>query len=339
MKYILTLTRCCTHKCDFCAVDALYKPTVAGCAALADREQAAGRQLTPDQWCEVVGKIHDENSSAEFDLSGGDCLALPWVSDRLIPFILGLTKNPEQVAVTATAKSLVPWIEKAAKSSHAKPGAIHITYDGYRDYSFENILLVPRVRELGVDVHVECPLTTENSHVAGARKIFHALTEAGIREMLLMPYFPVGRGAARGRMEGFEPSGDQYREAISEFMTLAKEHSGGPRVKVQCALRRFMGPAGRATRCKMGDATWCVMPDGTLLTCPWAYGLGGKPLDEAFNAGNALRSGVEQWKSRGRSLRSALRRSYPGACMVRAFIDDSPGGARAAQHAMPQTGQ
>ena len=339
MKYILTLTRCCTYDCEFCAVDALYSPSVAGCADLADEQQAAGRELTPEQWCGVAKRILDRDPRAEFDLSGGDCLALPWVSRQLIPSILNQTQNPRQVAVTSTAKSLVQWIDKAGTSNWAKPGTIHITYDGYRPYSAENIALVPQVRNLGVDVHVECPLTTENCHVAGVRSVYHALKDARISELLLMRFFPVGRGADKSRLGGYEPSGSNYRDAIAEFMRLEKEHPDGPRVKVQCALGGFLPGGDGAAKCKMGDGTWCIMPNGTLLTCPWAYGMGGYPLDEAFNAGNALQTNVAEWLSAGRHLRAELRSHYPRKCIVRAFTQDLLDGTHATQRHTVQTGE
>ena len=93
MKYILSLTRCCTYNCEFCAVDAHYNDSVSGCAALAAKEREAGGELGPAQWCDIVAKILRSNPNAEFDLSGGDCLALPWVYQELIPFINEKTHN------------------------------------------------------------------------------------------------------------------------------------------------------------------------------------------------------------------------------------------------------
>ena len=47
--FILSLTRCCTQNCTFCAVDALYCHSVNGCRDRAYTEQLIGRELTPDQ--------------------------------------------------------------------------------------------------------------------------------------------------------------------------------------------------------------------------------------------------------------------------------------------------
>ncbi len=323
MKYILSLTRCCTYNCEFCAVDAHYNDSVSGCAALAAKEREAGRELGPAQWCDIVAKILRSNPNAEFDLSGGDCLALPWVYQELIPFINEKTHNKRHVAITATAKSLVAWLNADIHHSRVGyPGAIHLTYDGYRPYSSENIALVPQVHRLGIEVHVECPLTVENCHVEGAHLIYNTLRDAGIPEVLLMSYFPVGRGGDSSQFGTMTPTKDNYRMTISEFMRLEKHYPDGPRVKVQCALKGLLPGSNGNVPCKMGDDTWCIMPDGTLLTCPWAYGLGGCPLDVAFVAGNALKDEVGEWRASGKESRNHLRRKYPRQCMIKAYAAD-----------------
>ena len=56
-KFILSLTRCCTQNCIFCAVDALNCESVIGCRDRSYTEQLLGRELTPAQWCSVIDKL------------------------------------------------------------------------------------------------------------------------------------------------------------------------------------------------------------------------------------------------------------------------------------------
>jgi len=323
-QVILTLTRCCTQNCTFCAVDALYSSSVTGCNARAHKQQLEGKELTPDQWCSVVEKLLAIDPTAEFDLSGGDCLALPWVSRKLIPFILERTQSRKQLSVTSTANSLQAWLEQTRTTyTDKRPGAIHVTFDGYRQYSFENIRLARQVRELGMDFHIECPLTVENCGLDKVHEIYSRVKDAHASELLLMRFFPVGRGTDKYRLGGLEPSANMYRVAIAEFSRLAAKHPDGPTIKVQCALKEFEPEKTGAVPCKMGDSTWCLMPNGILLICPWAYGMNGCPLDKVFVAGNVLHSGVGECRSKAHDLRNALRRKYSRKCRILAFIGES----------------
>ncbi len=323
-QYIFTLTRCCTQNCDFCAVDALYCPTVAGCAERAHKEQLSGRELSPEQWCTVVEKILAIDSFAEFDLSGGDCLSLPWVSQKLIPYILQRVHNRTQLSVTSTADSLVAWLDNINESClSTMPGAVHVTFDGYRQYSFDNIRLASQVRRLGMEFHIECPLTEGNCSLDKVHDIYYALKDAEVREILLMRFFPVGRGAEENGHYEMEPSTGMYQTAIAEFYRLAAKYPNGPIIKVQCALKEFEPERLMTVPCKMGDSTWCVMPNGILLICPWAYGMNGRPLDGSFVAGNIFDCDYEICRSKGRDLRDALRKKYSRKCRILAFIEDS----------------
>lgn len=327
--FILSLTRCCTQNCTFCAVDALYCRSVQECCDRAQIQQTTGKELTPEQWCSVIDKLLAIDTSTGFDLSGGDCLALPWVYRRLIPHILERVDTRKQVSVTSTAESLQAWLEDAnASSVIQRPGAIHVTFDGYRPYSFENIRLATQIHELGVDLHIECPLTKENCSINKINEIYNTAKDAKVREILLMPYFPVGRGGNKYLTSDLAPSSNVYSLAIAEFFRLAALQPSGPIVKVQCALKKFSTEGHKSVRCKMGEDTWCVMPNGTLIICPWAYGLGGNALDDVFVAGNILLNDFTHCQSKAEELRILLQNRYPEECRVMAFVDESRSGVR-----------
>ncbi len=320
---ILNLTRCCTQNCDFCAVDAIFCRSVRDCASRSRQEQNAGREMTPQQWCNVVERILAFDPNTEFDLSGGDCLALPWVAETLIPFILSRVHSRDQVSVTSTADSIRLWLNILGQSPELlRPRAVHITYDGCRQYSFDNMAIVPNLQRLGVDVHAECPITRENCEQEVVKSIYAVVKESQIKELLLMGFFPVGRGQNRAGVNGLEPSPEQYRKAIAQFLNLRNQDADGPKVKVQCTLKGYMPGSDGRTPCKMGKRTWCVMPNGCLLTCPWAYSTGGRPLSREFAAGNLLRENIADCLSTASDLRHSLWRKFSGKCLVKAFVGE-----------------
>lgn len=144
--------------------------------------------------------------------------------------------------------------------------------------------------------------------------------------MLLMSYFPVGRGGVEGQEKELPPPPELSLKIIAEFQKLAEAYPKGPRVKVQCALKGFLPGKKGVVPCKMGKDTWCIMPDGTVLVCPWAYGLNGQPLDTRFVAGNAAKDAVVEWHDKAVHLRNQLRRDFPGQCIIKAFVALSQGG-------------
>lgn len=320
MKIICNITRCCTENCTFCAVDALcpQDKTSSACAQLNKKEVANGGELSESQWMGVFDNMISGShaNNYEIDLSGGDCLALPWVWQRAIPSLIEKL-GPENVAVTAPATSLKPWLEMLLKNPLViRPKTIHVTYDGSRQYGNENLVLLSLARDCHIDIHVECPISVENS--LNAAVIYHELSKVGVSEIALIRYFPTGRGLHMSAT--MEPSPEDYRKAIINFLALEARTKNGPRVKLQCALKGFHPESSGVTPCKMGCNSLCVMPNGTLLTCPWAYGMGGQPLDPVFVAGNLAQESFLDCFDRVSGLSDVLRKQYPTDCRVCGFV-------------------
>ena len=319
--FLLSLTRCCTENCTSCAVDAIYCQSVTGCQKRSETEQLAGRELTNYEWCSVIDKLLLFNPTAEFDLSGGDCLALPWVYENLIPYLLKRVVSRKKVSVTSTAKSIRSWLKATSDvGPDQRPGAIHVTFDACRQYSFDNISLASQIHSFGMDLHIECPLTSENCIPSKIREIFFSARDSRISELLLMRFFPVGRGADINPIGGLEPSPETYHYAIKQFLALAAQYPDGPAIKVQCALKKFSNSESSFV-CKMGNGTWCVMPNGSLLVCPWAYGLNGDPLSNSFVAGNILEDDYLSCRARAHEIRIGLQGKYPKECRIFGFIN------------------
>lgn len=318
-NYVLTLTRSCSQKCDFCAVDA-YGDSIEDCIQLAGKKQKIGEELTVEQWLKVVDKILADDPHTRFDLSGGDCLLLPWVRHEFIPSLMKRVKK-EQVSITATAESIELWMEELQYQNHDNlPGTIHLTYDGVRDYSFKNMELAKKLIKKGFDIHFECPLTKENCIEKNIRNIFSEVLAAGVSEILLMRYFPVGRGANAEEVIKNQPTDKMYELAIREFKKYELLYKKKLKLKVQCSLKYFDKESPVTNACKMGKTTWCVMPNGDLLICPWAYGLGGKPLHSSLITGNLLKQSINECHKIGLLRRQALNHDFPNKCKIFEYV-------------------
>ncbi len=312
--YILTLTRGCAQTCTFCAVDA-YGGSIEKCIEMNNKMIKINKEMSCNEWLRVVDKILTKNENAHFDLSGGDCLIIPAIRNNFIPELMKRVK-PEQVSITATADSLRIWIQELKlKHQNILPKSIHITYDGIRSYSFDNISLVKNLKNLGFDVHIECPLTIDNTSSECIKSIFKVAMENQISEILLMRYYPVGRGAVLNTVKINEPNSETYKKSINLYRELEELYQYKTRVKVQCSLKSFDELSG-IYRCKIGDSTWCVMPNGNLLICPWAYGKQGNYLDPSFYAGNLLYESMEMCMENANIKRRNLIQMFLSECKI-----------------------
>ncbi len=199
-----------------------------------------------------------------------------------------------------------------------RPTSVHVTYDGSREYGEDNLALFTLIKACDMEIHVECPISVEN--FKNAEFVYNRLMKAGVSEITLIRYFPTGRGSDIA--EHMEPSADAYKLAIASYLSLCSINPDGPLIKLQCALKSFHPDSNGTTPCKMGGDSLCIMPNGTLLSCPWAYGMNGKHLSQNFVAGNLATESFNVCFERIPRLSEALRKQYPTECRVCAFVAD-----------------
>ena len=273
---IWNITRQCPWDCAVCCVDAVPMSR--------HTPQSQPGELSYGEKLSVLDNL--AGFAPKIDISGGDPLAIPDAL-RLIEEC-SRRLGPTNVTVTATGATLAR-LEPDFAVRHV--GELNLTYDmpeppntetRPRQYSNANLSAARRFLQAGLLLRAECPLTTRNIAAHDLERIYLDLHEAGVQTLLITRMFPVGRGRY---CTAIVPSARQYRSALTHLRQLESLHSY-PEVKLQCALRFFDSPKHLTNPCDLVRLSFGLMPDGTLLASPWAYGLFGRPLDDAWVLGN-----------------------------------------------------
>jgi len=281
---IWNITRLCPWHCTICCVDA--DPLNV------HRQEGGPRELDYREKLSVLDNLR--GFVPKIDISGGDPLAVP----DALPLIEECSKRfgADGVTLTATGTTLR---HLAPEFAARHIGEINITYDmpdttendtRPRGYSTGNLSMSKRFLDVGLRLRAECPLTTRNVAPRTVQRIFLDLHDAGIQTLLITRMFPVGRGDSDA---GLIPSADQYRLALSSLRELEADRKL-PKIRLQCALRFFDDSMHGSNPCDLVRLSLGIMPDGTLLTSPWAYGRRGQPLDDVWVLGNLALSPLHE---------------------------------------------
>jgi len=235
-------------------------------------------------------KILDNLEGIEFeiDFSGGDPLVC---SENLEVIKYGAQKySKENFAVTTTGaglakikpEELIPYISK-----------LEFTYDNTdeefdlvrpRGYNNQNLRRAIIFARNGIKVKALTPLSKRNIAGSKLRLLYENLNKAGIEEVELMRYFPVGRGF--GKVEEI-PTREDYKRAIDIFKEMESNY-GTPKVKLQCALKVLYADNTSENPCELYRKSLGITAKGFLLTSAWAIGPRGQPLDDIFVLGNLI---------------------------------------------------
>jgi len=336
---IWNMTLVCPFDCAVCCVDAVHVSRRGGRVEL--RSEAGQHVLAHDPLAgsiyeqagrfrqrkglelDLAGKRrvldHLRGLTPRIDFSGGDLMVmsenLEIISEAAARF------GRDAITITATGAGI-----QAAQVDLLPSviGHFNFTFDGSSSarggnrpprYAASNLAAGRRLAEAGVSVRAELPLTRSNVAPEELTRIYEALDESGIEQILTMRLFPVGRGADRGDEV---PSPSQYLHAIKHLRRL--ERRGGPRVRLQCALRN-LEPTPGANPCNAVTASFGISPDGTLLRSAWAIDRRGKPLDPSWVLGNVAHAPLREILAtpRVQEMRTRADENY-GHCKVFAFL-------------------
>lgn len=337
---IWNMTLVCPFDCAVCCVDAVHVSRHGDKVEL--RSEAGHRTLARDPAAgsiyEQAGRFrqrqgleldleakrrvldHLSGFSPRIDFSGGDVLVLPENLEVIAEAAERFGR--EKLTITATSAGVS---EATAALLPSIIGHFNFTFDGEsqrgssrpRRYAAANLRTGRRMAEAGVSVRAELPLTRANVAPEELTRIYDELRDNGIDQLLAMRLFPVGRGEAH---EDQVPSPAQYLEAIRHLRRL--EQTGGPRVRLQCALRHLEGDGSGPNPCNAVTESFGIAPDGTLLRSAWAIDRRGKPLDPSWVLGNVARTHLSEILDtpRVREMRSRADENH-GHCKVFAFLN------------------
>lgn len=343
---IWNTTLVCPWDCAVCCVDAVQVTKRGRTATLrsqgltqietiscSDREshfdaalrhlQAQGRELTWERKLAVLDHLKGE--SVRLDISGGDALTIAEGRSLLLEAKNRLGRD--HVTLTVTGAGLRECdIPMVADSIHEfnftfDPGSSEQSDLRPSTYGRSNLRLAKKMCQLGVSVRAEMPLTRAAIDTQRLTQAYDQLAQAGVRELLLMRLFAVGRGQLQAHAI---PSRSQYLHAIDTLRNLAERRGDGPKIKLQCALRHLTHEAGFESTsknpCDLATKSFGIMANGTLLTSPWAIGPNGAPLDPSFVLGNLAETPFAQLRALSISHELSRRANENfGHCKIFAF--------------------
>ncbi len=277
---IWNITRACPWNCSICCVDSFH-PTI---GMIKNELNTSQRNVIID---------HCSGYQVHLNISGGDPLLAVGAFETIEYAVNKFGKN--FVSLSATGATLDPIILRKLSSLISE---IFITYDlSFREnhktrpnhYCKQNLNSASKFILLGGKILAECTLTVHNCNRNSIRKIFEDLHEAGVQDLLFMRYFPTGRALNN---KSLEPSYSDIATAIDEARILEKKFSF-PRIRLQCALRGLGFTDNTILdHCDLLRGSLGIMPDGTVLLSPWAYGKGGSVLSEEWIIGNLLENSL-----------------------------------------------
>lgn len=300
-KIIWNITKICGWDCEFCCVDAYHVSKNKGEICIKSKGLTMTNRVPSDGGSNgkqyeiardfLVSKkmeiglidklriLDNINLNAEIDFSGGDPLLL---TENLFVIEKASQKfGKENISLTATGIGF-SLIDVDVIASLV--GGVDFTYDFPKSvnvpfrpngYNHSNLSKVMKLAGKGVSVTAQIPLSEKNISEEIIEKIFHDLHSAGVRKILLMRIFPVGRGSD---MKLNYPSIDDYLTAIEKYKSLQSKY-GFPLVNVQTGLKKTI-ELGNTSHEIYDSSHLNITQLGILSKSPWAFDKYGEPIPE-----------------------------------------------------------
>lgn len=246
--------------------------------ALQDR-QNRGLELRYDEKMKILNNI--DFTHVKLDFAGGDPLAC--FENFIIIKKAAELFGKENISVTTTGYSLNRYNISEIEDNIGK---IEFTYDELhllpknrpKGYNLINLKTIKKFAERGIKTRAQIPLHDGNIGCEFINKIYLELHNIGIKEILLMRLFPVGRGSKFDKELIFNQN--VYRTIIDNYRRLENKYTL-PKVNIQCALKHILKNNAN-NPCDALIKSLGINPLGKLLVCAWANGDNCMPLDDSF---------------------------------------------------------
>jgi len=342
LDIIWNITKICPWDCNICCVDAVNVRSKSGKIKIISESLNKEETIDSDKSLDIYDqalKIRQEKrlelsleeklqvldnlegTNFEIDFSGGDPLVC---SENLEVIRYAANKyGRENFTVTTTgvglskikAEQLIPYISK-----------LEFTYDNAeekfdpirpREYNNSNLKKASLLSRKGINIKALMPLSKRNISPRILRLLYENLHVAGIREVELMRYFPVGRGL--GKNEEM-PSREEYEMAIEIFYEMEAKYNL-PKVNLQCALKCLYNTSNE-NPCNLYRESLGITAKGILLTSAWAIGSKGEPLDEIFVLGSLVDNSISELlnSEKGHYYQRRLDENL-GHCKIFAYLN------------------
>lgn len=287
--------------------------------ALLDR-QSKGLELTYTEKIQVLKNILPH--SCEIDFAGGD----PLICFENFLVIREASKlfGKENISITTTGASVSRYKLEDIASVIGKfdftfdEPITYIANNRPNGYNKSNLLLATKFALLNVSTKAQIPIHSGNLSIENIELIYKTLADSGIKEILLMRTFPVGRGM-NNYLTNWFVNKDELKKAINKFRELEKKYIG-PKIRLQCALKHLDGNTNE-NPCDLVRESFGINPNGILLTSIWATNANGNPLDDNFVIGNLSKIPMSSLINEKliKQYENRLNENY-GHCKIFAFM-------------------
>ena len=342
---IFNSTLVCPWDCAVCCVDAVHvqrrdgqlimrsqglskteshplSPNISPYIQAIKLRQKRGEELTLEGKRRILD--HLEGFTAKIDVSGGDAL----VSEENFQFLKDASKKlgKHNVTLTVTGGGSSHY---SAEVLYPLIGEFNFTFDAASlddvahrpsGYALGNLKKAAAFAALGCSTRAELPLTRPILTREHLVRLYMLLHQHGIKKLLLMRLFPVGRGSL---LQSEIPTRDEYQKAIDILLEL-EQTFGAPELRLQCALKHLVPSFNKkgSNPCDLIQESYGLMADGTLLASPWAINSHGKPLHPAWILGNLAQEPLSKIlaSEHTQKLMARLDENY-GHCKIFSFLN------------------
>ena len=271
VSLIWNITHACPWNCSFCCINAYYLPSsIKQLKIELNKIKRRGIELSLEDKLKIVNNLDIPN--IELDVSGGE----PLFFKENVDIIAKLSKKFGRVniSITTTSKGLNLVNLNILKRIVREVG---FTYDfpykpdklRPKGYNSSNLYSIKKVVKKGIKTMAQIPLTKLNTNKKTITKIYENLAKVGVNRLLLMKFFPVGRGTNKTYL-GLKDK--EYKKAIESYKLL--EQPNGPKIYIQTALKK--------DSINKNSNSLNITSKGLLLSDPWAYDSYGKPIKKAI---------------------------------------------------------
>ncbi len=264
-SFIWNITTICPWKCSICFLNAHYVPNLNEIVKLNEKLKSKNLAISYIDKIKIVENL--DVSKIKIDVSGGDPLIIK--ENLNIIRMLSEKFGKANINVTTTSIGL-----KFVKYHFIKKyiGTVETTYDfpfeSYtlrpKQYNSTNIKSITYLAKKGINTSVHIPLTKLNSSKTVIKKIYNNLAEAGVNEIHLMKFFPIGRGSSKKYVE---LNDKEYKKTIKLYTKLEKPSF--PRITLQTAFNNKKNG--------LNSSSMNITATGMLHSDPWAYNKNGTP--------------------------------------------------------------
>lgn len=307
-----------TYSCPFnCSICLMNSKQIDQQQILSDNlDYQEGNELNYEEKSSLIRELSlCSNIKPYIDFSGGE----PLCNSGNIKIIKRATTlfGINNISINQTGYFLDDYI-----SSNFKVNEIHFSIDclpnqvpNYRQptYISNNWQGIRKAIMHGISVTVNIVITKSFVKFVDIETLYQMLNEMGIDRILLMGFYPVGRGS---KLHNEIPSSEDCKNAV-ELFKFYRNKLQGPKLIIDNMLKQYLEIDFYCCGCN----TIQIFPDGTFSYCPWAISKDGISLNPEFIIGKYPESNVKNiiFSSQRTKIKEKIR-NLPNFCRLSYYI-------------------